>query len=240
MARSVRIPRHLAALAVGAVTTITVSGCALKHPTPNYVSGKKLFVEKCGSCHTLSHADTKGTVGPNLDDAFRQARTDNLRSSDIRGLVDYWIQYPNVQGVMPAKLVKGQAAQDVAGYVAEVAAKPGVDTGALATAVQTTAQKPVSEMNGVLQIDADPTGQLKFTASSATASAGAVTVKMKNASGVPHDIGIKGNGINEVGPVVSNGGTSTVNVTLKPGTYTFFCSVDGHEAAGMKGTLVVK
>ena len=124
--------------------------------------------------------------------------------------------------------------------MAEVAAKPGVDTGALATAVQTTAQKPVSEMNGVLQIDADPTGQLKFTASSATASAGAVTVKMKNASGVPHDIGIKGNGINEVGPVVSNGGTSTVNVTLKPGTYTFFCSVDGHEAAGMKGTLVVK
>ena len=41
-------------------------------------------------------------VGPNLDDAFRQDRADGLRDSDIRGLVDYWIQYPNVQGAMPA------------------------------------------------------------------------------------------------------------------------------------------
>jgi uncharacterized cupredoxin-like copper-binding protein len=40
--------------------------------------------------------------------------------------------------------------------------------------------------------------------------------------------------------VVQNGGTSTVSETLKPGTYTFYCSVDGHEAAGMKGTLTVK
>jgi uncharacterized cupredoxin-like copper-binding protein len=43
-----------------------------------------------------------------------------------------------------------------------------------------------------------------------------------------------------VGPVVSNGGISTVTAALKPGTYTFYCSVDGHEAAGMKGTLTVK
>ena len=63
---------------------------------------------------------------------------------------------------------------------------------------------------------------------------------MANKSSVPHDIGVKGRGVDQVGPVVSNGGTSTVGVTLKPGTYTFYCSVDGHEAAGMKGTLTVK
>jgi uncharacterized cupredoxin-like copper-binding protein len=63
---------------------------------------------------------------------------------------------------------------------------------------------------------------------------------MKNASSVPHDIGIKGAGITQVSPVVSGGGVATVSLTLKPGTYTFFCSVDGHEAAGMKGTLTVK
>jgi plastocyanin len=96
------------------------------------------------------------------------------------------------------------------------------------------------EQNGKLSIDADPTGQLKFTASGATATPGQVQVVMANKSSVPHDIGIKGNGIDKVGPVVANGGTSTVNVALKPGTYTFYCSVDGHEAAGMKGTLVVK
>ena len=63
---------------------------------------------------------------------------------------------------------------------------------------------------------------------------------MKNASSVPHDIAIKGNGVTEAGKVVSNGGTSTVSTSLKPGTYTFYCTVDGHEAAGMKGTLTVK
>jgi plastocyanin len=236
----VRTPRSLAALASGALALVALGGCAVKHPTPNPVRGKQLFVQKCGSCHTLSHAGTTGTVGPNLDDAFRQSRSDNLRGSDIRGLVDYWIQYPDVQGVMPANLFTGQAAQDVAGYVSQVAAKPGQDTGALATAVQAVSQKPAVERNGVVEIDADPTGQLKFLASSASATAGHVTVRMKNMSSVPHDIAITGGGINQVGSTVSNGGISTVSTALKPGTYTFFCSVDGHEAAGMKGTLTVK
>ena len=35
------------------------------------------------------------------------------------------------------------------------------------------------------------------------------------------------------------GGTRTLTLTLPPGTYTFYCSVPGHEAAGMKGTLTV-
>ena len=121
-----------------------------------------------------------------------------------------------------------------------VAAIPGQDTGALATAIANVAQKPAVEKAGTLQIDADPSGQLKFLASSASATPGKVTLRMKNASSVPHDIGLKGAAVSQVGPVVSGGGTSTVTVTLKPGTYTFFCSVDGHEAAGMKGTLTVK
>jgi plastocyanin len=124
--------------------------------------------------------------------------------------------------------------------VAQVAAKPGQDSGALATAVQAVAQKPVAEKAGALEIDADPTGQLKFLASSATGTAGKVTLRMKNASSVPHDIAVKGAGVAQVGPIVSGGGTSTVTTTLKPGTYTFYCSVDGHEAAGMKGTLTIK
>ena len=43
-----------------------------------------------------------------------------------------------------------------------------------------------------------------------------------------------------MGAIVTNGGTSTVTATLKAGTYEFYCSVDGHEAAGMKGTLTIK
>jgi plastocyanin len=212
----------------------------VKHPTANLVHGKQLFVSKCGSCHTLSHAQTSGSVGPNLDDAFRQDRADGVKGTSIQGLVSYWIEYPNLQGVMPAKLYNGQAAQDVAAYVARVAAIPGQDSGSLATAVASVSQKPVSEKNGTLEIDADPTGQLKFLASSATANPGTVTIRMKNASSVPHDIGVTGGGISQVGPVVSGGGTSAITVSLKPGTYTFFCSVDGHEQAGMKGTLTVR
>jgi mono/diheme cytochrome c family protein len=113
-----------------------LGGCAIKHPTANLVHGKQLFATKCGACHTLSHASTTGTVGPNLDVAFQQDRVDGVKSTSIQGLVDYWIRFPNTQGAMPAMLYKGQDAQDVAAYVAHVASVPGQDTGALALAAQ--------------------------------------------------------------------------------------------------------
>jgi mono/diheme cytochrome c family protein len=233
------IPRGLL-LVSGALAVVAFGGCSVKHPTADLVNGKKVFVAQCGSCHTLSHAGTSGSVGPNLDDAFRQDRVDGVKSTSIQGLIDYWIQYPNTQGVMPAMLVKGQTAQDVAAYVAHVASLPGQDVGALQAAVPNVNQKPATEKNGAIQIDADPNGQLKFLASSASGTAGKVTLRMGNKSSVPHDISIRGNGVSAVGPVVSNGGTSTVTENLKPGSYTFYCSVDGHEAAGMKGTLTIK
>lgn len=236
----VRALARTAAVVPGAVLLVALGGCAIKHPTANVVQGKVLFSKSCGSCHTLSHANTSGIVGPNLDDAFRQDRADGVKSTSIQGLVDYWIQYPNIQGAMPAKLYTGQKAQDVAAYVAAVAGVPGQDTGALATAVAQVSQKPAVEKNGVVEIDADPNGQLKFLAASASATAGQVTLRMRNISTVPHDIAITGGGVSQTGPIVSGGGTSTVSASLKPGTYTFYCSVDGHEAAGMKGTLTVK
>jgi mono/diheme cytochrome c family protein len=121
-------------LIAAAGVVLAVGGCAVKHPTANLVSGKVMFQKTCGSCHTLSHANTSGTTGPNLDDAFRQDKSDGVKSTSIQGLIDSWIRYPNTQGVMPAGLLKGQDAQDVAAYVAAVAARPGQDTGALAAA----------------------------------------------------------------------------------------------------------
>jgi plastocyanin len=232
--------RSLATLAAGAALLLGLGGCSLKHPTENLVKGKQLFVSKCGSCHTLRRASAQGTVGPNLDDAFREDRADGLRSKDIQGLVDYWIQYPNTQGVMPAMLLKGQDAQNVASYVAAVAAMPGNDTGALGAAVASVKQSKAVEKNGVVEIDADPTGQLKYLSSSASATPGTVELRMKNMSSTPHDIAITGGGVSQIGKVVSNGGVSTVSTSLKPGSYTFYCSVDGHRQAGMVGTLTVK
>src|SRR5947209_14831776 len=126
---------RISTLMAAALIVVSLGGCALKHPTANLVTGKKLFASNCASCHTLSHANSTGTVGPNLDDAFRQDRADGVKSTSIEGLVSYWIEYPNTQGAMPAMLVKGQDAQNVAAYVARVAAIPGQDTGALAAAV---------------------------------------------------------------------------------------------------------
>jgi mono/diheme cytochrome c family protein len=146
----VRRSRSLPALVPVALLMFALGGCTLKHPTANLVHGKQLFVTKCGACHTLSHANTTGNVGPNLDVAFRQDRADGIKPTSIQGLVDYWIQYPNANrnsgAVMPAMLYKGQAAQDVAAYVGAVAARPGQDTGALATAVQATV--PVTPASG--------------------------------------------------------------------------------------------
>lgn len=139
-----RTPRHLAALLAGAVALILLSGCSLKHPVTNLVHGKELFVSKCGACHTLAHAGTAGTRGPNLDYAFAEDRNNGFKSSAIQGLVADWIVNPNTQGAMPAKLYTGQNAQDVAGYVAAVAAIPGHDTGALAQAGTVSGTTPAA------------------------------------------------------------------------------------------------
>ena len=73
-----------------------------------------------------------------------------------------------------------------------------------------------------------------------TAKPGKVTIVMTNPSFLSHDVAIKGNGVKVKGKVVGKGGTSKVTANLKPGVYTFYCTVPGHEAAGMKGKLIVK
>jgi mono/diheme cytochrome c family protein len=132
--RVARILRSLIALVPATLLIVGLGGCSLKHQTGNVVQGKELFVAKCGACHTLSHAGTTGTVGPNLDVAFSQDRRDKFSRSAIEGLVAFQIEYPNTAGVMPARLYDGKDAEDVAAYVADVAAEPGQDTGPLASA----------------------------------------------------------------------------------------------------------
>src|SRR5256885_5601933 len=129
---SKRLARPLCLLAAAAVATVVAAGCGQETVggNDNVVAGKQLFVKKCGSCHVLTRAGTKGTTGPNLDAAFARARQDGFGSAAIRGIVYKQILYPNRTGVMPAKLVTGDDAHDVAAYVGRVAAKGGKDTGA--------------------------------------------------------------------------------------------------------------
>jgi plastocyanin len=229
---------HHAALVAASLAAGALALSACGRDDVNLVKGKEQFVSNCGGCHTLARAGTKGVQGPNLDDAFASARRDGMTAKTVQGVVRHQIAYPIRDSGMPAKLVKGDTANDVAGYVGFAAGIPGKDTGPLGEAGQPkTSGKPVAAQKGTLTIDAvDGTA---FSATKATAPAGQLTVKMPNKSPLQHDIVLQGvPGAH--GKLVSQGGTSTFSVSLKPGKYTYFCSVPGHEAAGMKGALTVK
>jgi plastocyanin len=101
---------------------------------------------------------------------------------------------------------------------------------------------PTSGAKGGLSIAADPSGQLKFTKKTLAAKAGKVTIDFTNMSSTGHNFTIqKGASGAVVGATPTfSGGSKTLSVSLQPGTYTFFCSVPGHRAAGMVGTLTVK
>jgi plastocyanin len=214
----------------------------------NLITGKREFVAKCGACHTLSRANTKGIVGPNLDVAFAQSIKEGLQRNSIRSVVEYQISFPNPTGAMPKDLVKGQTVNDIASYVAASADATGPDTGLLATAVEAPgAGKPAVEKAGKLSIDANPQGQLAYTSTKALATAGPITVTMANMSGVSHNIAFEAgeNGATAKGAKIAasafiSKGETTVKLNLKAGKYTFFCEVPGHRQAGMYGTLTVK
>jgi plastocyanin len=89
---------------------------------------------------------------------------------------------------------------------------------------------------------ADPSGALKFTKSTLTAKAGTVTIDFTNASPLAHNFTVQqGTSGAVVGATPTfMGGTKTLTLKLKAGTYTFYCSVPGHRAAGMQGTLTVQ
>jgi plastocyanin len=247
---AVRPPRRAAAAAAligGAALLVVLGGCEAKRSRGDLVQGKQLFVAKCGVCHVLNRAGTTGVTGPNLDEAFQQSIRDGFGRSTIRGVVREQILYPNVRSLMYQQLKAGKIPSDerqaynIAAYVAAVAAKKGQDTGALAKAVENIKRIPLAKpQNGMLEIDAFPTGDLKFIPEQAEAPPGPTTIRSQNKSSTAHNISVEGPGTNAVGPVVSNGGVSQVKVTLKPGTYTFLCTVPGHAAAGMKGPLIVK
>jgi plastocyanin len=140
---------------------------------------------------------------------------------------------------MKPGLVEGDNARDVAAYVAYAAAKPGQDSGFLASAGAPKKGPPIAAKGGTLTIPSDPSGALAFASDKASAPAGSIKFVMPNKAPIQHNIALKGP-VTGAGPVVGSGGTSTFTANLKPGSYEFFCSVPGHEAGGMKGTLTVK
>jgi len=244
--------KRLAPLAaVSAALLLGASGCQLVDDGDNLVAGKEAFVSKCGSCHVLERAGTTGVTGPNLDEAFQQARKDGFGESTFEGMVHQQIQIPartpqydpktgKRLSEMPPDLVKGDLAEDVAAYVATAVGKPGEDGGQLARVGVKRSTRVAEAEGGEVDIPADPQGALAYLFGSAKAKDGQLTLASKNDSSIDHNIAIEGGGVDKLGPVVKNGGVSEVSFDAKPGEYTYYCSVPGHREGGMLGKLTVE
>jgi plastocyanin len=93
-----------------------------------------------------------------------------------------------------------------------------------------------------LALAADPNGNFKYDKTSLSAAAGDVSIDFTNDSTTQHNVTVQDSSGAKLGATKTIAqSTATVDLgKLKAGTYTFFCSIPGHEQAGMKGTLTVK
>jgi plastocyanin len=104
-----------------------------------------------------------------------------------------------------------------------------------------SAAAAASPSSGGLALAANPSGQLSYTKKTLTAKAGTVKIAFTNMAPEGHNLTLqKGTSGAVVGATPTfKGGSKTLTVKLKPGTYTFFCTVPGHRMGGMQGTLTV-
>jgi plastocyanin len=137
---------------------------------------------------------------------------------------------------------KREAEQAAATTSTPTTSTSSTSTSSTSTSPSTTTTGGAAGGGSTVKISADPSGQLAFQQSSVTASKpGAVTIDFTNQSPVGHDVHVADSSGKDLGGTqVITGSSTSATVNLKAGKYTFFCSVPGHEAAGMKGTLTVK
>ena len=118
--------------------------------------------------------------------------------------------------------------------------RTGVVTNGLAPQA-TPVGAPATVTNGPLQLSADPNGQLAFNTKTLATNSSKVTIDFTNKSPLPHNVTIANSAGKVLGATPTfSGGSRVLSLNLPPGTYTFYCSVPGHEQAGMKGTLTVR
>jgi plastocyanin len=126
----------------------------------------------------------------------------------------------------------------------EPAPAPLPSPAAAASATATSAEAPAASSapaaaGNALKLAANPTGELKYDTDALSAKAGTVTIVMTNMSPVEHNVTVAQGGKVLGATPTFMGGSKTLTLKLKPGKYTFYCSVPGHRQAGMEGTLTV-
>jgi uncharacterized cupredoxin-like copper-binding protein len=133
----------------------------------------------------------------------------------------------------------------LAGLIALAGCGSSSTTTSSSAAAPTTSSSATSSApapaSGSLSLAANPEGQLKYETTSLTAKAGAVSIAFTNSSSLAHNLTIASSSGSVVGATPTfSGGSKTLSLNLKPGTYKFYCSVPGHRQAGMEGTLTVQ
>jgi mono/diheme cytochrome c family protein len=134
--KSGRGVKRIAAVGLTLIGLGLLAGCDASE-NADTARGRQLFTSKCGTCHQLAEAGTTANIGPNLDAAFTSARATGMDNDTIEGVVQTQIEVPRKVSLspddpnyskqyMPANLVEGQDAEDVATYVASVAGVPGI------------------------------------------------------------------------------------------------------------------
>ena len=112
-----------------------------------------------------------------------------------------------------------------------------------ATSSATTPSNPAAGGGAghALSLSANPEGQLKYSTTTLTAKAGKVSVTFTNMASLSHNLTVASSSGTQVGGTETfQGGSKTLALNLTAGTYKFFCTVPGHRAAGMEGTLTVQ
>lgn len=146
---------RLLGAAVVVAAALVLAGCGssgkLAAGEGNRSQGKRLFQQKCASCHALADAGSKANIGPNLDEAFKYARDESVEQQGfdestirdvVRGQISYPVEnpvtgqtgMPSIDKTLPQCKKKGDppgcvddqdaAADDIAAYVAAVAGLP--------------------------------------------------------------------------------------------------------------------
>jgi mono/diheme cytochrome c family protein len=129
--------RAIAAAGFAGLGALVLTACDLQ-TNADLERGATLFRQKCGTCHALAALGGGPNIGPNLDAAFAESRSKGYDADTIEGVVQGQIENPReitldpsdpgyARVFMPANLVEGQDAEDVAAYVASVAGVPGVE-----------------------------------------------------------------------------------------------------------------
>ena len=171
--------------------------------------------QKCAACHTLARAGATGVTGPNLDAAFAQSRKDGLGESTFAGVVHQGrsstptvtlrstLRLARRLPLMPANIVTGEDARDVAAYVAAGRRRPGRGHGPARRRRRLEGRGHRRRRRTARSTSRSPPPASPTSSPTPRPTPASVKITSENPQTTPHNIAVEGNGVDEKGAVVT-------------------------------------